>query len=114
MTLNGATILDLSLVNPEPISGNDLQYLATLNLARISRDGAEVIRLLQVDPDFVFHSSDRGKPQLNAFDAPAWALDGANPVFAVSASYAVADIKMPELRYLVDPEKPPLAAVERV
>ena len=48
------------------------------------------------------------------FDAAAFGLAEANPVHAVSASYAVADIAMPELRYLVDPSQPPLKAVERL
>jgi hypothetical protein len=106
--------LELTLMNPEPISGNDLQYLAGLNVARIMRDGAEIPRLIQVDPDFTFRSADRGKPQLDAFDPAAWELQGARTIYPVSASYAVADILMPALRYLVDPVKPPLQAVERV
>ncbi|MBA4180832.1 MAG: hypothetical protein C0506_09610 [Anaerolinea sp.] len=110
----GATVLELTLLNPEPISGNDLQYLANLNLARVTRDGSALDRLVQVDPDYVFRSADRGKPQLDAFDAAAWQLAGAKPIHAVSASYAVADITMPVLRYLVDPVKPPLQAVERL
>jgi hypothetical protein len=114
VTVNGKTALDIALVNPEPISGNDLQYLATLNLARVNRDGADAPRLVQVDPDYMFKSSDRGKPQLTGFDAGAWDVVGARPVYAVSASFAVADIQMPHLRYLVDPAKAPLAAVERV
>ena len=114
VTSEGKCVLELALVNPEPISGNDLQYLATLNLAHVDRGGTEAVRLVQVDPDFTFRSSDRGQPQLTTFDAAAWALDGARPVYAVSASYAVADIQMPELRYLVDPDKAPLAAVERL
>jgi hypothetical protein len=96
------------------VSGNDLQYLSNLNLARVPRDGGEALRLVQVDPDYVFHSADRGKPQLTAFDAAAWELAGARPYYPVSASYAVADISMPALRYLVDPDKPPMASVERV
>ena len=71
-------------------------------------------RLVQVDPDYVFRSADRGKPQLEAFDAAAWKLEGARTNWPVSASYAVADITMPALRYLVDPVKVPLALVERV
>jgi hypothetical protein len=106
--------LDITLLNPEPISGNDLQYLAGLNVARIVRDGAEIPRLIQVDPDFSFRSADRGKPQLDVFDPGAWEIVGARTIYAVSASYAVADITMPQLRYLVDPTKPPLQAVERV
>jgi hypothetical protein len=107
-------VLDVSLMNPEPISGNDLQYLSNLNIARVPREGGEAPRLVQIDPDYVFHSADRGKPQLNAFDATAWELAGARPYYPVSASYAVADISMPALRYLVDPTKPPLASVEKL
>ncbi len=114
VTVGGRSVLDMALVNPEPISGNDLQYLATLNLGRVSRDGAEAVRLIQVDPEYVFHSSDRGKPQLSVFEPAAWELEGARPVHPVSASYAVADIAMPALRYLVDPARSPLEAVERV
>lgn len=110
----GATVLGLTLLNPEPISGNDLQYLAGLNVAKITREGVTLDRLIQVDPDYVFRSADRGKPQLDAFDAAAWGVAGAQPVHAVSASYAVADIAMPALRYLVDPVKPPLQSVERL
>ena len=107
-------VLDMTLLNPEPVSGNDLQYLAGLNLARVSRDGVELQRLVQVDPDFLFKSADRGKPHLDAFDATAWELGGARTTHPVSASYAVADIAMPVVRYLVDPAQSPLKAVELV
>lgn len=107
-------ILEMSLMNPEPVSGNDLQYLATLNAARIRRDGADVERLIQVDPDFVFRSADRGRPVLTVFSAEAWRVPAARPVHPVSASYAVADVTMPLIRYLVDPSKPPLQSVERL
>ena len=111
---NGRPVLDMSLINPEPISGNDLQYLASLNIAGVMRDGAECVRLIQVDPDYVFHSADRGQPQLDVFDAAAFKVAGAKTNYAVSASFAVADITMPTIRYLVDPSKPPMLSVERV
>lgn len=114
VSLSGRPILELTLLNPDPISGNDVQYLANLNVARLIRDGAEVPRLVQVDPDFAFRSADRGKPQLGAFDPDAWGLAGASPSFAVSASYCGADISLPEIRYLADPAKDPLTAVERL
>ncbi len=110
----GTTVLEMRMMNPEPIAGNDIQYLAGLNVAKIQRDGATLSRLIQVDPDYVFRSADRGKPELQTFDADAFNLPGAKPHWPVSASYAVADIQMPELRYLVDPAKPPLASVERL
>lgn len=110
----GRTVLDAHLVDPEAISGADIQYLATLNTARVEREGTAAARLIQVDPEYQFHSADRGMPELLAFDGEAWGLPGADPYWPVSASYAVADVAMPELRYLVDPAKPPLAAVERL
>lgn len=111
---SGKNVFEASLINPEPISGNDIQYLASLNLARVQRDGREDTRLIQVDPDYVFKSADRGQLELNAFDASAFNVEGARLIHPVSASYAVADVTMPNIRYLVDPEKPPLASVERV
>ena len=110
----GHTVLETTLLNPEPIAGNDILYLAILNVAKIQRDGATLSRLIQVDPDYVFRSADRGKPELSVFDAAAFNIQDARPAHAVSASYAVADIQMPEVRYLVDPAKPPLLAVEKL
>jgi hypothetical protein len=110
----GRVVLDAHLVDPEAISGSDIQYLATLNTARVERGGQVVPRLIQVDPEYQFHSADRGEPKLLAFDGAAFGLPDADPYWPVSASYAVADVAMPELRYLVDPAKPPLAAVERL
>lgn len=112
--LDGRVVLDAHLVDPEAISGADIQYLAVLNAARVERDGAAVPRLVQVDPEYRFHSADRGRPELKAFDGEAFGLPGAEPYWPVSASWAVADVSMPELRYLVDPAKPPLVAVERL
>ncbi len=112
--LDGQVVLDAHLVDPEAISGADIQYLAVLNTARVERDGGVVPRLVQVDPEYRFHSADRGRPELKAFVGEAFGLPGAEPYWPVSASWAVADVSMPELRYLVDPAKQPLAAVERL
>ena len=85
-----------------------------ITLTKVYRDGATLPRLVQVDPDYVFRSADRGKPELSTFDAPAFGLAGAIPVWPVSASHCVADLTMPELRYIVDPAKPPLTSVEHL
>jgi hypothetical protein len=111
---DGRPVLACGLVNPEPISGGDIQYIASMNLARVVRDGQEVLRLIQVDPEYTFHKADRGRPLLTAFDGDAWGLPGAVPVYPVSTSFAVCDIVMPEIRYIADPAKPPLQAIEKV
>ncbi len=110
--LAGRTVLDVSLLNPEPINGADVQYLPNVNLARTVRDGVEIARIIQVDPDFTFRKADRGKPHLETFDAEAWALPGADPYWPVSASFALADAQMPRLRYALDPEKPAIQGME--
>jgi hypothetical protein len=114
VVVNGKTVLDMALLDPEPISGADIQYLPAMNLARGLRDGAEVTRIIQVDADFTFHKADRGKPQLTTFDPAAWLLSGADPWWPVSASYAVADMKMPTIRYALDPAKPATQGIERI
>ncbi len=110
----GTTILEVALQNPEPINGGDIQYLPAVHVARIARDGAEITRIVQVDPDYVFHKADRGKPLMLEFDPAAFGVEGADAWWPVSASYAVADITMPHIRYVLDPTKPAIEGVERV
>ena len=112
--VNGTLALEIALINPEAISGSDVQWLPNVQLVRTVRDGAEVARIIQVDPDFSYTKADRGKPELQAFDASAWLLDGADPWWPVSASHVIADMQMPKLRYAMDPEKPAAAGVERL
>jgi hypothetical protein len=111
---HGVTTLECSLLDPEAIGAGDVQYIANMNLCRVARDGGEVTRLIQVDPDYVMHRADRGRPGLGTFVAEAWGLAGAAPVYPVSASFTVCDITLPRIRYLVDPDKPPLESVEKV
>ena len=93
---------------------SDLAASTAMSAKSPSPVRARFPRLIQVDPDYVFRSADRGKPELSTFDAPAFGLAGAIPVWPVSASHCVADITMPELRYIVDPAKPPLTSVEHL
>ena len=112
--IDGEPVFSGQLFDPEAINGSDIQYLANLNLARIERDGQQLTRLIQVDPDYAFHRADRGRPQLDWFDPDAWDLPDCEPVYSVSASCAVVDVTLPRIRYLVDPAKPPLQSVEKL
>lgn len=112
--VEGRLVLDASIVDPNPISGSDVQYLPNVNLARIERDGAILPRLLQVDADYTFHKADRGEPRLDAFDADAWLMPDCRPYWPVSASCVVADVTFPKLRYLADPNKTPLESLEKL
>jgi hypothetical protein len=107
---DGETILDVSLVGPEPISGGDVQYTANMNLARTPGGP----RLVQVDPEFEFHKANRGKLQLTTFDAGAWGDDRIVPSWPVSTSFTVADVTMPRIRYTCKVDIPAMAGTETV
>jgi hypothetical protein len=108
------TILQVGLLDPRPISGADIQYTANMNLARVRREGVVVNRLVQVDPEYTFYRAERGQPLVEAFEPEAWSAGGVRTVYPVHASYAVADITLPHLRYIVDPVRPALAGTETV
>lgn len=112
--IDGELVLDAELTNPEPINGQDILYLANLNVATVQRNGSEQVTLVQVDPEYVFKSADRGVPQLLEFDADAFNVSGCEPIWPVSASYTTVDVHLPEIRYLVDPAKGPLDSVEKL
>jgi hypothetical protein len=107
---DGETILDISLVGPEPISGGDVQYTANMNLAHTPAGD----RLVQVDPEFEFHKASRGRLQLTTFDAGAWGEARIVPSWPVSTSFTVADVTLPRLRYTCKLDVPAMAGTETI
>lgn len=109
---DGAEILRAWLVDPQPISGADIQYVANMNLARApGEDGGA---LVQVDPEFVFHRAERGRPELAVFEQAAWRAEGVEPVWPIVASFTVCDSGFPRIRFVLDPAKPAIAGTRRV
>ena len=98
--MDGHTILDVALRDPDPLGPHDIQYTASMHLARTPRG----VRLVQVDPTFTVERAERGRPHLVAFDAAAWGDARIVPTHPVSASIAVADVLLPKLRYLCRPD----------
>jgi hypothetical protein len=107
----GAEILRISLIDPEPISGGDIQYVANMNLAR-DADGKGA--LVQVDPNYAFHKAERGKPEIAVFDQSAWRAEGVNPVWPIAASWALCDTGFPKIRFVLDPDQPARAGTRRI
>ena len=60
VTAGGKPVLECELLDRDTIAGGDIQYIASMHLARNKEDGKLV--LVQVDPEFVFHKAERGKP----------------------------------------------------
>jgi len=107
---DGVTILDVSLLGPEPISGGDVQYTANMNLATTPAGP----RLVQVDPEFEFQKASRGALQLTTLDTGAWGDDRIVPSWPVSTSFTVADVTMPRIRYTCKVDVPAMAGTETI
>lgn len=101
-SLDGREILRASLVDPEPINGADVQYVATMNLAQ----GPDGPALVQVDADCTFHKAERGRPQVDVFDRAAWQAEGVDPAYPMNATFTTVDAGFPAIRFVLDPEKP--------
>jgi hypothetical protein len=100
VTLDGRTLLDVALRDPDPLGAHDVQYTAGMHLAHTPRG----LRLVQVDPSFVVERAERGRPVLVAFDGGGWGDARIAPARAVSASIARAEMTLPRLRYLCRPD----------
>ncbi|HKA56166.1 MAG TPA: acetoacetate decarboxylase family protein [Candidatus Binatia bacterium] len=103
----GNTILEMELQAPEQISGADVTYPDGLNLTRAGQNGGEKPVLIQVDPEYVFHNAQRGRPRLISFQADAWGGEGrlrcTNPI---AATFTRCDTDLPKLRFALDPTVP--------
>jgi hypothetical protein len=81
-----------------------------MNLAHTERG----LRLLQVDPDYQVERAERGTAVLDAFDAAAWQSDAVRPSYPVVASFSIATVTLPRLRYVCRPDVLAFHGTERV
>ena len=102
--IGNSVAMKCELLDRETISGGDIQYIASMHLARSLQDDKLV--LVQVDPEYVFSKAERGRPILS-FDPAAWNTGGHVKVInPISATYTVCDVTLPKIRYICDPGKP--------
>lgn len=110
VTCEERTILELGLENPELIAGEDVTNPDSLHLIRAIRAherGVEKPLLIQVDPEYVFHHAQRGRPHLISMQTEAW--DGDQRLactYPIAASYVRCDTDLPRLRFGLDPSVP--------
>jgi Acetoacetate decarboxylase (ADC) len=114
VTDGGRAILDVSLIDPVPVTGHDVQYPPGMHLGRVERDGVWVPRIVQVDSEYEFRRADRGRPSLASFDPSAWGDDRLVPDIAVSASFAACDMTIANVRYICNPDIPASEGTEKV
>jgi hypothetical protein len=111
---DGRPILDCALVDPEAISGADVQYINWITLARAPLDGTAQPLLIQVDPRHTFHKAERGRPEVNRLDAPAWNAGALRPVNPIVATICVCDTDLPRIRFVMDPDRPVIKGTRRI
>jgi hypothetical protein len=111
----GQTILEMELENPEQISGADVTYLDSLHLVRVMENGKETPLILQVDPEYVFHSAQRGRPRLLFLQTDAWGAENrlrcTNPM---TATFCRCDTDLPKLRFAMSPSVPAVQGSRRL
>jgi hypothetical protein len=108
--VSGEQLLDVALRDPMPLRSSDAYYVASMHLAHTPRG----LRLVQVDPAFEVERAERGRPVLRAFEASAWGCDGVRPSSPVAASFTLATITLPALRYVCRPDVLAFEGSERV
>jgi hypothetical protein len=106
----GQTILELALVDPEIVSGGDLQYIHGVTLARV--DGAA--QLIQVDPHYTLHKAARGRAHVSRFEPAAWNAAPIRLTTPISASVSTSDTDLPRIRFVMDPETPVVRGTRKV
>jgi len=106
----GQAILELALVDPEIVSGGDLQYIHAITLARV--DGAA--QLIQVDPHYTLHQASRGRADVTRFEPEAWSAALVKLTTPISASASTCDTDLPRIRFVMDPETPVVRGTRKV
>jgi len=113
VVMEGKSVLQAELMDRDMISGNDIQYIASMHLAR--NRGDQKIVLVQVDPEYTFSKAERGKPNLVALDVDAFGAGSQlrlmNPIMA---SFAVAEITLPRIRYICNPDLPAMQGTTKI
>jgi hypothetical protein len=114
VTRDGAAILDCALVDPEPISGGDVQYIHTVTLAQAAVEGKVGPVLVQVDPRYTFQRAERGRPEVRALDAAAWHGGPLRLQDPIAATFCVCDTDLPRIRFVMDPEIPVVRGTRKI
>jgi hypothetical protein len=107
VTVDGATVLEAGMSDPEPVSGKDANYAGHLNLARVERDGQYVPMLVQAGPQLAFTSCDRGRPYVDVY---ADSIPGDRPYWPVSAFSGRCAFLFTPITFVCDPTVPAVEA----
>jgi Acetoacetate decarboxylase (ADC) len=111
VTIGGTLALDVSLNDPEPIAGSDLELFDNLHLTNVAGQDPVIV---QVDPTYLYKSADRGAAELTIFDPAALGVQGIEPVYRLIAVVCDADIELAAPRFVMDPRLPAFQGTRRL
>jgi len=111
---DGVTVLDCALIDPEPISGGDVQYIHSVTLTRAPLDGETGPRLIQVDSRYTFKKAERGRPHVGVLVAPAWGAGPLRLLNPIAATVTTCDTDLPRIRFVMDVEVPVVRGTRRI
>ena len=109
--VDGRTAMDVSLIDPEPIAGSDLELFDNLHLANVAGQDPVIV---QVDPTYTYSSADRGRAELTTFDARALGIEGIEPVYRLIAVTCEADMELGAPRFVMDPNRLAIESTRRL
>jgi hypothetical protein len=113
-TRDGVVVLDCALIDPEAISGGDVQYIHSVVLAQVPVDGQTSPRLVQVDSRYTFHKAERGRPHVHRLETAAWNAAGVRALNPIAATVTSVDTDLPRIRFVMDPEVPVIRGTTRI
>jgi hypothetical protein len=111
---DGVTVLDCELIDPEPISGSDVQYIHSVTLAHAPLDGTIRPLLIQVDSRYTFKKAERGRPRVGTLVPPAWSASPLRPLNPIAATVTSCDTDLPRIRFVMDAEVPVVRGTRRI
>ena len=106
-------MLDCALVDPEPISGGDVQYIHSVTLATRRSTGPRPV-LIQVDPRYTFHKAERGRPSIARCRGRPGTPATSRPLNPIAATVTSVDTDLPRIRFVMDPEMPVVRGTRRI
>jgi len=114
VTRDGAPILECALVDPQPISGGDVQYIHSVTLAQAPLDGKTGPLLVQVDSRYTLKKADRGRPHVGVLETAAWNAGPLRVLNPIAATVTSSDTDLPRIRFVMDVEVPVVRGTRRI
>jgi len=111
---DGVTVLDCGVIDPDPISPGDVQYIHSVTLAQAPLDGKTAPLLIQVDSRYTLKKAERGRPHIGTLVAPGWNAGPLRPLNPIAATVTSVDTDLPRIRFVMDVEIPVVRGTRRI